>query len=425
MAVALVLAELVSLALFKPLTGVAFDYDTLAERRQQRLAALRQRIHGTSAQQGLYSFHPYLGYTGRPGAHPRGERMPPFNDWGMLSIAGHPYPYQRQENDFVVGVLGGSVAEIFANNASGFLERHLRDVDPSFGDRNLVLVSLAVSGYKAPQQLFALEYALLAGFELDLVLNLDGFNDLVLTVENLERGIHPLYPNGYHFGFMSKSIETNLDARTVELLAEIHGSQKRALRLLTLLEKAPFRYSACLNLFGERWAEQQSVRSTALFYQLVQESQRTMAQEFKGPGVDASALDADRLAVDLWRRTSELIHAVCRRSGIPYVHALQPNQYLEGSKPLSSREREIAINPENPWGRTARRAYPLLVEAGGDLRRGGVPLYDMTRVFTDVEEDVYVDDCCHFGALGNDLLAQGIAEAVARELSATRGDGGS
>ena len=89
---------------------------------------------------------------------------------------------------------------------------------------------------------------------------------------------------------------------------------------------------------------------------------------------------------------------LCEANGIGYLHALQPNQYLQDSKPLSEEERRVAIGPPQ-WGyrRAAEEGFPLLVDAGRELATAGVDFEDLTDVFADVTAPVYVDACCHVG----------------------------
>ena len=39
--------------------------------------------------------------------------------------------------------------------------------------------------------------------------------------------------------------------------------------------------------------------------------------------------------------------------------------------------------------------------------------HDLTRVFADHPESIYFDDCCHVNRLGNQILAEAIAGAIA------------
>ena len=44
----------------------------------------------------------------------------------------------------------------------------------------------------------------------------------------------------------------------------------------------------------------------------------------------------------LWKQSSLQMKHLCDAGGIRYAHFLQPNQYIEGSKPMTAAERKIA-----------------------------------------------------------------------------------
>ena len=67
--------------------------------------------------------------------------------------------------------------------------------------------------------------------------------------------------------------------------------------------------------------------------------------------------------VDLWRDSSLQLARTCGANGIEYYHFLQPNQYFEGSKPLSAEEQRVAITEKLSYGSFVPAAYPLLQEA--------------------------------------------------------------
>lgn len=428
---------------FQPLAGVPYVPSDLARARRDRLAVIDSRLgstdgvgrasgadpagtdgaDGTSGRApvgdadgdaggGLYDFHPYVGFAGRPGARPWEGDPTPFNAFGLLSVPGHAYPYARKPGDYVIAVLGGSVAEIFANTMETDLGAALAEADPAFRGRRVVMLSLALGGFKQPQQLFMLESMLLEGFAFDLVLNIDGFNDLALAVDNASHGIHPLYPSGSHAGQMAAAVGTRADPRAIRAMAAVLDAYARERRVLQLVEAVPLRHSVFLNAFGARYAQLSAARIGRMQADLAEAAQAGLPPAFRGPpGPEGdAAVDA---AVAAWRDASAMIDAVCRERGLPYVHVLQPNQYVEGSKPLSARERAVAIEAGHPWGLAARRHYGRLREAGAELRVRGVAFHDLTQVFVAVTDDLYVDNCCHFNHTGNQILARAIAPAIA------------
>lgn len=410
--ITLVTAEVAVRLLYAPLTGQPFAVQRLVGERQTRLADIRQRFENPADGQGLFTWHPYVGYVGRTGAHPWGANNVPFNDYGMMDLAGTEFPSRKAADRYVVGVLGGSVADIFANMGREALQAALAARDPRFRDKRVALVSLATGGYKQPQQLMHLEYALLSGFEFDAVVNIDGYNDLVLAVENRRKGLNPLYPSGYHVGLMSEASGGGLDPVAVARLAEVWSLFQNEARVLTAAQQPVLAHSGLVNLLAGLWSKRSQARIGRLQYELSQAAQQEMSAVYRGPSVPVS--DDEMAAAALtWRQSSEMIGAVLRQRGIPYLHFLQPNQYVEGSKPMSEAERQLAVDPNNAWGAIARQGYGQLLAQGAVLRAGGEQFHDLTQLFHEVPEAVYTDNCCHFGPRGNELLAAAVADGLA------------
>ncbi len=414
--VTLILLEVGAWLLFRPLAGVPFDRAALQQARQARIALAGSRLAGEREVGGtLFGFHPYLGYVGKPGARPWIGTDHANNAYGLLSVPGHTYPYRREAGDFVIGVLGGSLADGFANTTEADVQAALAERDPRFRDRRVVMLSLAMGGYKQPQQLFMLEYLLLSGFDFDLVLNLDGYNDLVFATDNLAHAVNPIFPSSQHFGPLTESIRANPSAAVIRHLDAVLDLYEREKRVLGLIDSPPFNFSVFLNALGARFSQYSQARIFAEQNALSALAQDDMDPAFRGPPMPA-ADDPVAAAVAIWRGGSEMIHAVAADRGIPYVHALQPNQYVPDSKPLSAQERAVAYTPSSPAAGTVRTGYPALSAAGAEMKARGLPFYDLTGIFAEVPDDVYVDNCCHVNNVGNRIIAGAIADAIVEQL---------
>jgi len=106
------------------------------------------------------------------------------------------------------------------------------------------------------------------------------------------------------------------------------------------------------------------------------------------------------------------MRALCEANRVRFHHVLQPNQYVPGSKAFAPGERELAWRPGKPMRPHVEKGYPLLRDAGRELREAGVRFHDLTQVFAEVSDPVYIDDCCHFGQRGTELLADAIGQAI-------------
>ncbi|MCF8057550.1 MAG: hypothetical protein K9K37_13055 [Desulfocapsa sp.] len=146
------------------------------------------------------------------------------------------------------------------------------------------------------------------------------------------------------------------------------------------------------------------------------EAVKTTADEFRGPDLLTTEDSSYKTVTDIWYKSSEMLHAICQKNDLLYLHVLQPNQYVEGSKPLSVEEKEIAFDPEDTRGNIVKEGYSNLITMGKKLKSTGVPFYDLTMIFKDYEETLYVDSCCHFGETGNLLLGREIANILIKEI---------
>ncbi|MBF0102772.1 MAG: hypothetical protein HQK77_17865 [Desulfobacterales bacterium] len=406
--ITLVLLESGSFLLFQYLTGLPFSYTAISEKRKATITSIQAR-YLKEKKETLYVLHPYLGYSGRPGAKPWGEHMPGFNSFGMMSVSGAPYPSSQKKDAFVVGIVGGSLAEIFANHVeteiNAYVTSHYKINKP------IILINLATGGYKQPQQLFHIQYALLCGFTFDAIINIDGFNEIALASYNYNHSFHPVFPSIHHLGLMATLFSSSTpDIQTIKTLLRIHDVYARTFHILSILEKPPLGYSVFLNLFSELWLKRAEIKANQLEYGLIEHAQININSLFSPPPLPQG--DIYSVAADMWAHSSRMLYAICQANHIRYVHILQPNQYVQGTKPLTFNEQTHAINPENTWGISAKEGYSHLIERGHQLQAEGIPFYDFTMVFKDIQSDIYVDDCCHINALGNSIIAKKLSDIL-------------
>ena len=354
--------------------------------------------------------HPFVGFARNPEAlvHKLNDRPVdlPVNTHGFFG----PSPLIRARDDrFVVLVTGGSMAAEMFLDARHVLAERLAALPDAMG-KEMVIVSTALGGVKQPQQLMGLSYFLSLGAHYDVVVNLDGFNEVVLPlVENHQLGVYPFFPRNW-IAYSSTSVDlgqASLYGRTAGLRARLRERVRR------LAGSWSARSYAGLALWQLR---QRSLEAELL--DLDQQLREAIASEELSPqqrGPKYPKKGPKKMREDLvanWSRSSAQMLTLSRSAGIDYFHFLQPNQYLEGSKPLSDWESQYAFNPHTPYAPKARDGYPLLIDAGGELRRGGVPFFDLTMVYRDVTESLYKDTCCHVNREGYEILAGAIADAV-------------
>ena len=111
------------------------------------------------------------------------------------------------------------------------------------------------------------------------------------------------------------------------------------------------------------------------------------------------------------------MHELCEANGIRYFHFLQPNQYVPDSKRLGEEERETAFTADHPYRRGVEKGYPFLVQSGRELSRRGIRFHDLTMTFSDTDEQIYIDDCCHYNEKGNEILGAVIGQTIVEGMA--------
>ncbi len=396
-------------------TGEPFPTDVLRERLAPPLdpdavvlattPVVPRQDAATVANKAL---HPYLGYVlDRTGAEAT------INRFGFQGID----PLTPAGPDVVrVAITGGSVSLQVYTNGGDALKAALADA-PALRGKRIELVSLALGGYKQPQQLMAVAWLLSLGAHFDVVINLDGFNEVALPyADNHPAGVHPGYPRGWQL-YQSGGVDAGQAGYLVATRAL--REEQRAFRS-ALATGLPSRSALCLtvlqhvdDLLEARIARQDH----ALRHRLAVAGTSFQAS---GPPVSydrPADLFADEVAI--WQRSSLELQQLARGAGAHYFHFLQPNQWLEGGKPWSRIEKSQLDIPD-PWApRTAvRMGYPLLEEAGRELRARGVAFTSLAWLFRAEPRTLYRDTCCHLNELGVRLLASEIGRVVAGDLPA-------
>lgn len=357
--------------------------------------------------------HPYLGFVRNPDVarHIFSSRVvdEPVNEYGFFG----PSPLEAGGAETVsVVITGGSVATDLYLRSSEVLRTELRK-SPLLSDRRIRILCLALGGMKQPQQLLALEYFLSLGASFDVVINLDGFNEIALpTAENLPAGLPVSHPRSWQL-YTAQLTEQ----RSAILLVRMSEQRRQIERARGFFSRAPLRHSSvCLILWNRLHV---GLRSELLALEGRLRDFLSSSQPGRQPSRGRAIEEVLVEATDLWNRSSIQMWKTCRSNGSVYVHVLQPNQYVSGSKPLDAREQRIAWPPGFAHRRAAEQGYPLLIAAGEGLKRLGVPFRDLTRIFESDTGRIYVDACCHYNQRGNDMLAAEIASFVAASMERT------
>jgi hypothetical protein len=362
---------------------------------------------GESVSDGAFeTIHPYLGWVHNPqnpGQENVGARKTPVNHLGFRDDG--ESVYRRADDVFIVGIAGGSVAFQFSWAAEELLKKRLAEHLRVRG-RRIQFVRLALSGYKQPQQLMAYSYLTTLGAEFDLIINIDGFNETALGIrENAEADTALAYPRSWHARAIM-IVDPRKSADTARLL-ELRGKRQKMAQNIVA---SSFRWSPLINFI---WHLRDRNAHNELA-DLGLEVSRSRRSSFihHGPANPASEEAVQDEAIEIWRRCSRTMHQLCQANGTLYLHVLQPNQYVPGSKPLSEFEKEKCIDPSGPIGMTVETLFPRLIKSGLEMKADGLAFSDQTQVFSAVKESLYVDPWCHFNEEGNRLLCEALVPEI-------------
>jgi hypothetical protein len=364
------------------------------------------------------ALHPYFGPTHKPGvpfevpASLRVPNTPPLglrtNNFGFVSA--HDYPFSRTANQFIVGMFGGSVGLWFCAVGAEHLLADLKQ-DPFFRDKELIPLCFSHEGYKQPQQLLVLTYFLEIGQPFDLVVNIDGFNDVALARLNDERGLDISMPSAQHLeGLVNLVNQATLTPEKLESLATIQRLRVRMTDLAARAQRAPFAVMhVVFDRLYRRTADQYS-RELGRFNNLPSNASQNSVIQVTGRvrSRDESTLFTD-MATE-WATASLLMHDLLASRGVPYVHVLQPNQYFTMRR-FSADEARVALSEESPYRTAAARGYPALIAASASLA-AKERFVNATGVFDREPAAVYMDNCCHYTRTGNFVLADFIAKSI-------------
>lgn len=403
----------VALAAYQALKNKVNPYaKTTVDAYRAELRSVAELLNDQGHRQPALVIHPYLGYIVNDDQRQRHHGMPNNRSGFYAEVEATYQP--ADTNEFVVAVLGGSVAAQLCIIGEKALKEELAQV-PGVQGRPVVIVPLAQGGYKQPQHLISFAYHYVLGLRPDLVINIDGVNQMLFFQNNtLNNHIDPSYP----WNWLTLVTTDQHPEVMRERLAIMNERELRSARALRMLERGRYRSVLArslrrrmdmMSLARERQAEEAMVDH--LTSQDVGERtfQQTGPVYWKADSLDAALAKS----ATLWRDSSILLSDMVKGRGIPYLHGLQPNQYFPGTRTLTDWEKQHAYNTNSTFYLPLSRGYAFFTNEMPALLEARVPFVNLSQWMADPPETIYSDDFSHFNEHGNRLLARAVAEAVA------------
>jgi len=361
--------------------------------------------------------HPYFGYTVDGKKRIKDCETDLIQDCykRIKGAADKKFP-KRTKDRLIVGILGGSVAvgTVRGTSPAGLYEKLLAEL-PEYKGREVIVYNMAAGGFRQPQQLMTLNYYYALGAEFDILVSLDGFNDVAIPVSVYkDTGTHPSFPRDWVHRVASK-----VPKELVDLLADKKIVQKAHVSRAKVMSNPWFRNSPLSNLlwnvFNINYLNTVGKVDEGIANLEKRDlSKRDFHYEALGPDYDFTTWEnLFQYSVDMWATSSHLIYGIAEVNNAKYFHFLQPNQYIEGSKLfMNEAETNMAFMAQGGYGNLYKRIYPLIQEKTSWIKERGIQFHDLTYIYKDVRGHIYVDNCCHVSIGGYNLMVEKIVETI-------------
>lgn len=420
-----IIASLVMYLIFElmALAAYTFSFDEykLYDIQNSKLSAISAKASPDVFTQGEFDgkdvlvkpiLHPYVGfYIDGKRRKPNCQSEDPKICFTRIKVPSDKPLEKRAPNKLIVGILGGSFADGTARQGEQTFIRELSNSD-HFKGYEIVIYNLANGAYKQPQQLMHLAFYYSLGAEFDIIINIDGFNELAASYYNYrDAGIHPTFPVSWNH-----RLSSSINKEYLDLYSDRKQAKDRHAQLASYWLIEGFRYSPIMN-FIWRIIDQKHINQINEINSLITKSGKTdnrdFAYEAVGPDFQFTTWpNFFSSVIEVWLNSSLAINAMAEGQGAEYYHFLQPNQYIRGSKTLSEWEKENAVIAEGGYGNVYRQYYSSLAKTSNGLLKNNVNYYDLTYIFKNNSATLYVDNCCHLNGKGYDIVAREIVATI-------------
>lgn len=364
--------------------------------------------------------HPYFGFVDREGYNVQlsGTNYP-SNNFGFPSA--YNFPFKRENKDqFIIGIFGGSVAQLLSvfEIDNQILTKKLRQI-PHLANKQIVVLPFAVGSYKQPQQLLILNYFLSTGQDLDMVINLDGFNETALSYLNNKHLIDISMPNYLMIKPLVDLANNDLSQEELSLTLEISRDKSNLKTASGRLQTGKLATSYVVAWLQQKYLANKLNNDVLSLNQLNGPNQREKKSLIELNGVAAPLEDSIVLGkiASMWADTSLMMKSILDSKNILYFHFLQANQYYRTPREFNEEEKIVAFTDSSPYEEGVRKGYPLLQSKIGYLKESRVNVFSTVNVFDDIKNPVYIDNCCHYNKLGNEILLNYMSKSIADTLA--------
>ncbi|MEG4232640.1 hypothetical protein QUA40_11080 [Microcoleus sp. Pol11C3] len=360
--------------------------------------------------------HPLFGYVLKQGAFTNEKLKLKVNKQGFFSLYQYPF-VKSNKNQVIIGIFGGSVANNFA--VDEYVTRRLSNklkAYPEFANKEIIVLNFGNGGYKQPQQLLILNYFLALGQELDLVINIDGFNEVALSNLNNKAQVEIGMPSVQHIQPLTGLANNNLSPEAMSSIVQINETKKQLKAGIDKLQTCQLALCHAVTSLQVRQLVNSYQQAVVKYDRQVKQSNPDTANNdiVYIPKADFVLQDAaafDKMA-SMWYESSIAMNQILSSRKIKYFHFIQPNQYYPTKRAFTAKEKEIAIDKKSPYIEGVEKGYPVLLSKVDDLQKAGVNVFSAVNILDNTKETVYKDACCHYNSVGEEVLANYVSSSI-------------
>jgi hypothetical protein len=364
--------------------------------------------------------HPFFGYVLKQGAFTNEKLKLKVNRHGFFSLYEYPF-FKANKNQFIVGIFGGSVANNFA--VDEYVKQRLSNklkTYPEFANKEIIVLNFGNGGYKQPQQLLILNYFLALGQKFDLVVNIDGFNEVALSNLNNTAQIEVGMPSVQHIQPLTGLANNNLSPEVMSSIVQISENKKQLKKAIDKLQTCQLALCHAVTSLQVKQLVNNYQQAVVKYDRQVKNSSTDIANSgiVYIPKAD-SVLDrtaAFEKMASIWYESSIMMNQVLSSRKIKYCHLIQPNQYYPTKRVFTEKEKEIAISKDSPYIAGVTKGYPVLLSKVDDLQKARVNVFSGVNILDNTKDTVYKDACCHYNSVGEEILANYVSSSIIKVL---------
>ncbi len=277
-------------------------------------------------------FHPFFGFVDR-------TNLNVVNNQGFYSSYNFPYS-KRKPNEYIIAITGGSVAaRVELTGAKQRIVDVLKQ-SPYFRNKPITVINFGMGAYKQPQQLIALAYFLSIGQQIDLLVNIDGLNEVALSSINYHQSVDMFMPSADIMRpLLNLANQTFLSTEDLQTLAKIAQYKSQLVQIRSKLSQSRVASNYFILEQWERLLQKKYHRQIEL---LTKSQYKEIAESIIYVPPMNGRMNDEKIFKEIahqWANSLILMKVLLDSKQIRFLAILQPNQYFS-KKVLTAEEKK-------------------------------------------------------------------------------------